>query len=59
MKRNQGNNPAASKVTTSASAGTLESASVWQKREKPSTHPAPPQIWSRYIDSRLKQFVSR
>jgi hypothetical protein len=29
------------------------------KREKRSASPAPPSVWTRYIDSRLKQFGTR
>jgi hypothetical protein len=40
---------------------TLESASVWgtptNKRSEPTAAPAP--TWSRYVDSRLKQFCTR
>jgi hypothetical protein len=40
---------------------TLESASVWgtpnNKRPEPTAAPAP--TWSRYVDSRLKQFCTR
>jgi hypothetical protein len=39
---------------------TLESASVWgtsTKRLDPTAAPAP--TWSRYVDSRLKQFCTR
>jgi hypothetical protein len=58
MKRNQSQSSAPTKVRASA-AGTLDAYSVWQKREMFVTQPAPTQNWSRYIDSRLKQFVSR
>ena len=58
MKRNQSQSPAPGKAKVSA-AGAMEAYSVWQKRERYVTQPAPPQNWSRYIDSRLKQFVSR
>jgi hypothetical protein len=43
---------------------TLESASVWAapaattKRTDPAAA-APPPTWSRYVDSRLKQFCTR
>ena len=38
---------------------TSESATPWQKNEKRTESPAPPPVWTRYIDSRLKQFCSR
>jgi hypothetical protein len=31
----------------------------WGKAEKPHDAPAPPPVWTRYIDSRLKQFCVR
>jgi hypothetical protein len=31
----------------------------WGKTEKPHDAPAPPPVWTRYIDSRLKQFCVR
>lgn len=31
----------------------------WGKSEKRENHPAPPPVWTRYIDSRLKQFCVR
>jgi hypothetical protein len=40
---------------------TLESAAVWGKPASPKRpdSPAPPPVWTRYIDSRLKQFCTR
>ena len=43
---------------------TLESATVWGKpaataAAKGPDVPAPPPVWTRYIDSRLKQFCTR
>lgn len=46
--------------TSSTNKMTLESASVWgtpTKRPEPTATPAP--TWSRYVDSRLKQFCTR
>lgn len=31
----------------------------WPQSEKQSDAPAPPPVWTRYIDSRLKQFCTR
>ena len=36
-----------------------ESNMPWGKTEKRREHPAPPPVWTRYIDSRLKQFCAR
>ena len=47
-------------AASSSSKMTLESASVWgtpTKRPQPTAAPAP--TWSRYVDSRLKQFCTR
>ena len=48
-------------ATSSPNKMTLESASVWgtpTKRPEP-TAVAPAPTWSRYVDSRLKQFCTR
>lgn len=37
----------------------LDGTSVWKKRPKHASGAASLQHWSRYIDSRLKQFSSR
>ena len=34
-------------------------AAPWPKTEKRLDAPAPPPVWTRYIDSRLKQFCVR
>jgi hypothetical protein len=47
-------------AASSSNKMTLESASVWgtpTKRPQPTAAPAP--TWSRYVDSRLKQFCTR
>jgi hypothetical protein len=47
-------------VKASASPDTqIEQAASWNKPEKRSDAPAPPPVWTRYIDSRLKQFCVR
>jgi len=35
------------------------STTPWGKTDKPLDTPAPPPVWTRYIDSRLKQFCVR
>jgi hypothetical protein len=60
MKRE--NTPSTGASKTSPSPGlTLDSASVWQKRDKPVQNAAQAQQpnWNRYIDSRMKQMRSR
>ena len=47
-------------VTTSAAS--FDSPTPWAKtgkRDDAPTAPAPPPVWTRYIDSRLKQFCTR
>ena len=36
-----------------------QQAAPWPKTEKRLDAPAPPPVWTRYIDSRLKQFCVR
>ena len=36
-----------------------ESNTTWGKADKSKDTPAPPPVWTRYIDSRLKQFCAR
>jgi len=36
-----------------------EAHTPWGKTEKRHDTPAPPPVWTRYIDSRLKQFCAR
>ena len=38
---------------------TVESTTPWDKNKKREEAPAPPPVWTRYIDSRLKQFCVR
>jgi hypothetical protein len=67
MQRGSTNKPGtAAKVSSAAPEVTLESAAVWGKHatttatnSKPAESPAPPPVWTRYIDSRLKQFCTR
>ena len=58
MQRESTNKPGTAKAN-SAPEVTLESASVWGKHAKRPESPAPPPVWTRYIDSRLKQFCTR
>ena len=44
-------------VTTSAAS--FDSPTPWTKAGKRGDAPAPPPVWTRYIDSRLKQFCTR
>ncbi len=50
---------AAAAKADSSRAVTLESAAVWGKAAKRPDAPAPAPEWTRYIDSRLKQFCTR
>ncbi len=38
---------------------TCNPAAQWDKHGKRTESPAPPPVWTRYIDSRLKQFCTR
>ena len=59
MQRESTKKPGTAKAR-SAQEVTLESASVWQKEHtKPPGISAPPRDWTRYVDSRLKQFCTR
>jgi hypothetical protein len=64
MQRESTSKPGTAKAKETSSSTnkmTLESASVWgtpAKRTDPSTA-APAPTWSRYVDSRLKQFCTR
>lgn len=63
MQRESTNKPGTAKAN-SAQDVTLESASVWKQPATTAQRPglsagAPPQDWTRYIDSRLKQFCTR
>ena len=58
MARESADKPGTAKAN-SAPEVTLESATVWEKHTKRPESPAPPPVWTRYIDSRLKQFCTR
>ena len=58
MKRDTTTNTGTVKTSASPDPHAL-SAAPWQKTEKRSDAPAPPPVWTRYIDSRLKQFCVR
>lgn len=61
MQRESTEKPGTAKAN-SAPEVTLESAAVWAKQHAPAKRPespAPPPDWTRYIDSRLKQFCTR
>ena len=58
------NKSRSTKANMAAPQVTLESAAVWGKTSpaaaaKHPDSPAPPPVWTRYIDSRLKQFCTR
>ena len=59
MQRESTNKPGTAKANPAAPEVTLESAAVWDKHTKRPETPAPPPTWTRYIDSRLKQFCTR
>jgi hypothetical protein len=46
------------KASASPDPHTLQAA-PWSKPDKPPEAPAPPPVWTRYVDSRLKQFCVR
>jgi hypothetical protein len=62
MARESMHKPGTAKVNSTPQV-TLESAAVWvQHTEKHTKGPdsrVPPPVWTRYIDSRLKQFCTR
>lgn len=58
MHRKSAEKPGTAKAN-SAPEVTLESAAVWDKQAKRPDAPPPPPVWTRYIDSRLKQFCTR
>jgi hypothetical protein len=58
MKRHVTTNTGTAKANPTPEPHAL-SASPWGKTEKRSDAPAPPPVWTRYIDSRLKQFCVR
>ena len=59
MQRESTDKPGTAKMSSTAPEVTLESAAVWAKQAKQPESPAPPPVWTRYIDSRLKQFCTR
>jgi len=58
MKRQVTTNTGTSKANPTPEPHAL-SAAPWPKTEKRTDAPAPPPVWTRYIDSRLKQFCVR
>ena len=58
MKRQATTSTGTVKASASPDSQTLQAA-PWNKAEKRSDAPAPPPVWTRYIDSRLKQFCVR
>ena len=60
MKRDATTTTGTVKASASPDPHTIEqSAPGWNKPEKRNDAPAPPPVWTRYIDSRLKQFCVR
>lgn len=59
MQRESTDKPGTAKTSSAAPEVTLESAAVWEKHAKRPESSAPPPVWTRYIDSRLKQFCTR
>jgi hypothetical protein len=68
MQRESSNKPGtATKVNPAPPEVTLESSAVWgqhasssaKSADRPESPAAPPPVWTRYIDSRLKQFCTR
>ena len=47
------------KASASSESITPQQVAPWPSTEKRSDAPAPPPVWTRYIDSRLKQFNVR
>jgi hypothetical protein len=47
------------KASASPDLHTLKAAAPWPKSDKRSDAPPPPPVWTRYVDSRLKQFCAR
>jgi len=52
-------NPGTVKASASPDTSHPQETAPWTKTEKRSDAPAPPPVWTRYIDSRLKQFCVR
>ena len=60
MHRESTDKPGTAKVGSTAPEVTLESAAVWDKHVKrPELPVTSPPVWTRYVDSRLKQFCTR
>ena len=59
MKRETENTSGIPKVSAAPPGTAQETTTPWGKTEKGSQSPAPPPVWTRYIDSRLKQFCAR
>ncbi len=61
MQRESTKKPGTAKSTSRSQDVTLESASVWQKdhAKSPGISASQPPDWTRYVDSRLKQFCTR
>jgi hypothetical protein len=59
MKRHATTNTGTVKPSASPDPHALSAAPAWPKSEKRNDAPAPPPVWTRYIDSRLKQFCVR
>jgi hypothetical protein len=58
MKQEAKTNPGKDRaVSLSAPAGQMNT--PWGKADEKRQSPAPPPVWTRYIDSRLKQFCVR
>ena len=59
MKRQAESTSETTKVVAAPPGATGEAHTPWGKPEKRHDTPAPPPVWTRYIDSRLKQFCAR
>jgi len=63
QRESSANKSGTTKATPASPEVTLESAAVWGKPasggKRPESPAAPPPVWTRYIDSRLKQFCTR
>ena len=59
MKRDATTNTGTVKASASPDLHTPQAAAPWPKSEKRSDAPPPPPVWTRYVDSRLKQFCAR
>ena len=59
MKRHATTNTGTVKASASPGPQAIQAAANWSKPAKRDEPPAPPPVWTRYIDSRLKQFCVR